>query len=281
MIRRPPRSTLFPYTTLFRSRAVVQHEELPAHLAVAPRHDGGGLARGGVAARALVEPRGRVVAMVERERLDESLDRPAAGEPDLPRLLVAQVELEEPGPHRGEHVLGLLEDLGVDAAPDRHRTEDRAALADDHLGPFLARRRAAGVHEGGDGDLAGGATQFVELIEDLSHGHPMIRRPEPRSNQVRRPRGARYRLSLFARSLSAARLWPGAKSSISGRAAAIPRVSGSQEGVPRRGLSQITRPARGLRRRRSAASSPGSPRAPRAGGGVPVVARARVPRQSR
>src|SRR3712207_6982216 len=27
MIRRPPRSTLFPYTTLFRSRAVVAHVE--------------------------------------------------------------------------------------------------------------------------------------------------------------------------------------------------------------------------------------------------------------
>src|SRR2546422_6255570 len=28
MIRRPPRSTLFPYTTLFRSQAVLAHEAL-------------------------------------------------------------------------------------------------------------------------------------------------------------------------------------------------------------------------------------------------------------
>src|SRR3712207_7283350 len=28
MIRRPPRSTLFPYTTLFRSRGVARHEVL-------------------------------------------------------------------------------------------------------------------------------------------------------------------------------------------------------------------------------------------------------------
>src|SRR3712207_8828815 len=44
MIRRPPRSTLFPYTTLFRSRAPVPGERhhphaaaavLPGHLAVA------------------------------------------------------------------------------------------------------------------------------------------------------------------------------------------------------------------------------------------------------
>src|SRR2546430_10393623 len=40
MIRRPPRSTLFPYTTLFRSRA------LPVHLRHAPLEveDAGGLA---------------------------------------------------------------------------------------------------------------------------------------------------------------------------------------------------------------------------------------------
>src|SRR3712207_6936791 len=33
MIRRPPRSTLFPYTTLFRSREVVQHRA-EAHVAI-------------------------------------------------------------------------------------------------------------------------------------------------------------------------------------------------------------------------------------------------------
>src|SRR3712207_8471544 len=34
MIRRPPRSTLFPYTTLFRSR----HQGLPRHSAAGRRH---------------------------------------------------------------------------------------------------------------------------------------------------------------------------------------------------------------------------------------------------
>src|SRR2546423_11110529 len=29
MIRRPPRSTLFPYTTLFRSQVVVRHRRVP------------------------------------------------------------------------------------------------------------------------------------------------------------------------------------------------------------------------------------------------------------
>src|SRR5260370_13914842 len=32
MIRRPPRSTLFPYTTLFRSKAQSYREEVPADL---------------------------------------------------------------------------------------------------------------------------------------------------------------------------------------------------------------------------------------------------------
>src|SRR2546430_5543978 len=31
MIRRPPRSTLFPYTTLFRSRQPAQRDERPGH----------------------------------------------------------------------------------------------------------------------------------------------------------------------------------------------------------------------------------------------------------
>src|SRR2546425_8320590 len=37
MIRRPPRSTLFPYTTLFRSRRVVHGRHAPQGLAVAVR----------------------------------------------------------------------------------------------------------------------------------------------------------------------------------------------------------------------------------------------------
>src|SRR2546429_3602148 len=45
MIRRPPRSTLFPYTTLFRSR----DPQLPdprRRAAKSPLHGGGGAARG-------------------------------------------------------------------------------------------------------------------------------------------------------------------------------------------------------------------------------------------
>src|SRR3712207_8719021 len=42
MIRRPPRSTLFPYTTLFRSRADEQGRHEDALSAEAQEHSGGG-----------------------------------------------------------------------------------------------------------------------------------------------------------------------------------------------------------------------------------------------
>src|SRR5688572_31802073 len=38
MIRRPPRSTLFPYTTLFRSRSARQSESAALHAARTARH---------------------------------------------------------------------------------------------------------------------------------------------------------------------------------------------------------------------------------------------------
>src|SRR3989475_5624385 len=48
MIRRPPRSTLFPYTTLFRSRLLHQAGQVArgddAHEAARPVHDGCGAA---------------------------------------------------------------------------------------------------------------------------------------------------------------------------------------------------------------------------------------------
>src|SRR5689334_24138274 len=36
MIRRPPRSTLFPYTTLFRSVTTYRHEHFPRHRSRTP-----------------------------------------------------------------------------------------------------------------------------------------------------------------------------------------------------------------------------------------------------
>src|SRR3712207_7558082 len=44
MIRRPPRSTLFPYTTLFRSPPLVVARELPAAVQLLERKAVGGVA---------------------------------------------------------------------------------------------------------------------------------------------------------------------------------------------------------------------------------------------
>src|SRR2546422_5600065 len=54
MIRRPPRSTLFPYTTLFRSHRAARDARPDAHAGGLPvRQDGGpGRRPGGAAARA-------------------------------------------------------------------------------------------------------------------------------------------------------------------------------------------------------------------------------------
>src|SRR3712207_7580577 len=71
MIRRPPRSTLFPYTTLFRSRKVV------VRFHVVPEREGGSLRvdwfRGSAP-----QPRAvaRVVPVEGRVAEDESAERP-------------------------------------------------------------------------------------------------------------------------------------------------------------------------------------------------------------
>src|SRR3712207_8546458 len=62
MIRRPPRSTLFPYTTLFRSR-VAQGLE---HLADRLLDDGGGVVNDGV-----IDPLGETALELLHLRADE------------------------------------------------------------------------------------------------------------------------------------------------------------------------------------------------------------------
>src|SRR5256885_9981951 len=55
MIRRPPRSTLFPYTTLFRSRGV--EHELPHFLGSHPADDLGSFAADHRSLRSFMAPR--------------------------------------------------------------------------------------------------------------------------------------------------------------------------------------------------------------------------------
>src|SRR2546422_6647847 len=82
MIRRPPRSTLFPYTTLFRSHAIFAFLRAPTGMqwlrrAVHPH------AERAIPVGAHVSERGRVAAWAGgiSRALQSALDRPALGLP--------------------------------------------------------------------------------------------------------------------------------------------------------------------------------------------------------
>src|SRR2546422_8739577 len=85
MIRRPPRSTLFPYTTLFRSPAIRRGHQDDARVVLRDERGDGGVAEAGDVvdhARARLERRagGRRARGVrgdrDRELAREQLDRP-------------------------------------------------------------------------------------------------------------------------------------------------------------------------------------------------------------
>src|SRR5256885_8422558 len=79
MIRRPPRSTLFPYTTLFRSvRELCPGAIGGPHPDPPPRAGKGASRPGGTAPALAVEVQGRVVdpkAPLARDRLRQGRDR--------------------------------------------------------------------------------------------------------------------------------------------------------------------------------------------------------------
>src|SRR2546422_3108960 len=99
MIRRPPRSTLFPYTTLFRSSAVGRFQRLQpvhgrrggyerragaAYAASRPEYHVGPVEGAGVVGPRpdrFAEPVGRDLDAVAVEHLDRALEREAPGEP--------------------------------------------------------------------------------------------------------------------------------------------------------------------------------------------------------
>src|SRR3989442_7346585 len=87
MIRRPPRSTLFPYTTLFRSSLVETHEDLPVELldeAGAPRVAPQGLAvlRHDLRVRLEGDVLGRIIGRVAlHRRMSSFISRTALSMP--------------------------------------------------------------------------------------------------------------------------------------------------------------------------------------------------------
>src|SRR2546422_1351228 len=92
MIRRPPRSTLFPYTTLFRSERVEPRMEPSPGIEPHPREHRG---IRGVALQRLIE-----IAEVAHLFKDASIRLEITV--DQPRLLVGRRELAESAPDRWE-----------------------------------------------------------------------------------------------------------------------------------------------------------------------------------
>src|SRR2546430_7503460 len=154
MIRRPPRSTLFPYTTLFRSHGA-------RTLARVPRHPGGE-STGGCAEERAFGP--------VRQRLGE-LRLQDAHAPQLPAQ--AALDLAQSGlklqllPVLAHGALLLAEPLILDAGPVRERCEEalvlvrhaRAQLLEVRAsGMAVAREALAGARElhGGEGGREGG-----------------------------------------------------------------------------------------------------------------------------
>src|SRR3712207_7803854 len=71
MIRRPPRSTLFPYTTLFRSEASYEHALSIGASPVEVPHEVGG----GIKVALVRDPFGNVVGLIENPHLDRKSTR--------------------------------------------------------------------------------------------------------------------------------------------------------------------------------------------------------------
>src|SRR2546426_7105823 len=85
MIRRPPRSTLFPYTTLFRSHQVVEAEA---------RHEDAAAATGADVLEDERQPQDRHVAHVRSEEHTSELQSPCN--------LVCRLLLEKKKKHRND-----------------------------------------------------------------------------------------------------------------------------------------------------------------------------------
>src|SRR3989449_11329180 len=129
MIRRPPRSTLFPYTTLFRSHLV------DGRCGERPGHRAGGAALGRATPRALDSTpgaRGRRAARVPRRRRHRRLRRAgavegqalSAGIPVRPAAVVGGVPVRAARRGDGRRTARRRRDLG-DAARLRDRKSTR------------------------------------------------------------------------------------------------------------------------------------------------------------
>src|SRR5262249_23638670 len=97
-----------------------------------------------------------VSAFMSVHLLDEDLDLAAAGEADVPRLLVGDAEVEQPGLAVLDRVQRLLHHRALDTATG-HRTHHGTGVVDTELAANRSRRGTPGGDDRGDGyALAGG-----------------------------------------------------------------------------------------------------------------------------
>src|SRR2546422_2093792 len=147
MIRRPPRSTLFPYTTLFRSRLRVLRRELQRCAVRAPQHD----RDRDLAARLVQDLRGGVDDLIEGEHGEiprHELDHRAqashggadanAGEPQLGNRGVYDPRRPELLQQTAAHLVGALVD------PDLLAHEEHVGIALHLLAQRLVESIAVG-----------------------------------------------------------------------------------------------------------------------------------------
>src|SRR2546422_3958754 len=99
MIRRPPRSTLFPYTTLFRSPAFL-HEDL--------RHPLQARAEADPAAGRRDPPPRRAAARLLRRSEEHTSELQSRLHLVCRLLLEKKKKIKNPNAHQGDHHLGIL-----------------------------------------------------------------------------------------------------------------------------------------------------------------------------
>src|SRR2546426_2990233 len=240
MIRRPPRSTLFPYTTLFRSRLI----------AVRLRLHRGRLRRGHVGRRLLQ------VRLVHR-RIDLEQELALRHE-----LALAHGDLGDPtGDVRAD--VDLL--LGLDLAARRDGGDEVAAahLLEPHLLAAVAARAGADDHQADDEDgrprseqhfVACGHVSRVLSVSAAAGRPPLRARPAPCDSRTRSSRSPSRRAARPPARRAARRTSPSLRGNAPWRAAARRALRpGSCPGSPSCGTPSPP------------SSRPGSPRSAPAG----------------
>ena len=115
---------------------------------------------------------GRLEQLRADERLDEDVDRPAAGEADVPCLLVADPVPDDPGDAVDARVPDLLDRGTLDAAA-RHRPGEPSVGRGDEARPLGPRRGPERAYHDGPTQLGALVLPGPDLVEQLLHPRPL------------------------------------------------------------------------------------------------------------